>query len=303
MRILVTGAAGMLGTDLCPIFKEKGHYLMETDINCQEKRIKYLDVRDSRAVFKTVKKYNFDLVIHLAAETDLEVCEQDPNHAYLTNTVGTQNAALACQAYSIPMVHVSTAGVFDGEKNEPYTEFDMPNPINVYGASKYQSEKIVEKLLNRYYIVRAGWMIGGADKDKKFVAKIIKQIKEGKKKLFVVDDKFGTPTYTVDFSNCLSNLIKTGFYGLYHMVCEGEGTRFNVAKEILRFLKKEKIKVKPVNSDYFAKEFFAPRAKSEVMINYMLELRGLNTMRPWKVALNEYLKKNYEKIGNYYLKK
>lgn len=303
MKILVTGAAGMLGTDLCPVFREKGHELLETDINCLNKNIKYLDVRDAEAVFAICQKNKFDIIFHLAAETDLEVCEKNPDYAYLTNTIGTHNVAIACQEYDTPMVYISTAGVFNGEKKEPYTEFDAPDPINVYGLSKYQGEKIVQQLLNKYFIVRAGWTIGGGGQDKKFVAKIIKQIKEGKKTLFVVDDKFGVPTYTVDFAHCLANLVSTKFYGLYHMVCEGKGTRFDVAKEITRFLKKDKIKIKRVKSSFFAKEFFAPRAKSEVMKNYMLELRGLNAMRHWREALNDYLQRNYNIIADYYLKK
>lgn len=303
MRILVTGAAGMLGSDLCPVFERHGHNLLETDIDCREKRVHYLDVKDAKSVFRVIKNSKFDFVFHLAAETDLEICEKNPDHAYLTNTIGTQNVALACLRYNLPMVYVSTAGVFDGKKREPYTEFDKPNPVNVYGISKYEGEKMVKNFLSRYFIIRAGWMVGGASQDKKFVAKIIKQIKEGAKTLFVVDDKSGVPTYTVDFANCLQNLIKTDYYGLYHMVCEGEGTRVDVAKEIVRFLKKEKIKIKPVKSEFFKKEFFAPRAESEVMINYMLKLRGLNTMRNWKVALHEYLENNYEKIADYYLKK
>lgn len=292
MRILVTGAAGMLGSDLCPTLRKNKHEVVPTDINI-EKGIDFLDVRDIPQVEKFVKKFEPQMIMHLAAETDLEKCELDRSHAYLINTLGTQNVALICQKYDLPMVYIGTAGIFDGKKKGLYNEFDEPNPINIYGKSKWEGEKIVEKLLRRYFIVRAGWMIGGGKKDKKFTLKIIKQLDKEAKTLHVVSDKWGTPTYTKDFSHCLSQLILTPFYGLYHMVCEGEGTRLDVAKEILKILGRKDVKVISVNSNYFAKTYFAPRPRSEMLENFMLELRGLNAMKSWQESLADYLKEHF----------
>lgn len=289
MKILVTGAAGMLGTTLTSILREEGHKIYATDIDLSDKKIELLDVREIKQVEKWVKKVSPDLIIHLAAETDLEKCEADPYHAYLTNTIGAQNVALLCGQKNKPLVYVSTAGVFDGQKKGLYNEFDTPNPINIYGKSKLAGEKVIERILSRYYIVRAGWMVGGGKKDKKFVAKIIKQINSGAKTIHAVIDKFGTPTYTVDFSKCLSQLILTEYYGLYHMVCSGEGTRYDVAKEILKILGKSDIKLIPVKSEFFSKDYPVPRPKSEMMENMMLDLRDMNTMRSWKEGLKEYL--------------
>jgi dTDP-4-dehydrorhamnose reductase len=287
VKILVTGADGMLGSALCPTLSQKGHKVIPTDLVPEGGGIEHLDVRSYERVGKIVEEIRPDMVMHLAAETDVDKCELEPDHAFLTNTIGTQNVALACQSHSIVMVYISTIGVFYGDKPEPYTEFDIPNPINVYGRSKLEGEKIVQNLLQRYYIVRAGWMVGGGPrKDKKFVGKIIRQIKETNV-LKAVSDKIGSPTYTFDFSKCLTDLIETGYYGLYHCTNKGYGSRFDVAKKIVDFLGRSDVTVEPVSSAYFPLP--AARARSEMSRNYKLELLGKDTMRNWEDALKEYI--------------
>jgi dTDP-4-dehydrorhamnose reductase len=287
MKILVTGAAGMLGSALCPTLTQRRHKVFATDLATVDEGIEYLDVRGYKQIEEIVGKVKPDMVMHLAAETDVDKCELEPDHAFLTNTIGTQNVALVCQKESIVMVYISTIGVFYGDKPEPYTEFDSPNPINVYGRSKLEGEKIVQSLLERYYIVRAGWMVGGGPKrDKKFIGKIIKRMNETTV-LKAVDDKIGSPTYTVDFSRCLTDLIKTGYYGLYHCTNKGYGSRFDVAKKIVDFLGRSDVTVEPVGSAYFPLP--AARARSEMSRNYKLELLGKDTMRNWEDALKEYI--------------
>ena len=250
MKLLVTGAAGMLGSALCPALNQRGHKVFATDLAAIDE-IDCLDVRDNSQINKIINEINPDMILHLAAETDVDRCELEPEHAFLTNTIGTQNVALACQKQNIVMVYISTIGVFYGDQIEPYSEFDNPNPINVYGRSKLEGEKIVQNLLQRYYIVRAGWMVGGGPKrDKKFIGKIIKQIKE-KSVLKAVNDKIGSPTYTVDFSKSLTDLIETGYYGLYHCTNKGYCTRFDVAKKIVDFMGRSDVIVEPVSSAYF----------------------------------------------------
>lgn len=146
MRILVTGAAGMLGSSLVPTLREEGHEVYPTDINVSDREIEFLDVRGIDKVFEFVNRLRPDLVMHLAAETDVDKCELEIEHAFMTNAIGTQNVALACQKDSIIMVYIiSSVGVFDGKKEEPYIEFDEPNPINVYRRTKLEGEKIVER--------------------------------------------------------------------------------------------------------------------------------------------------------------
>ena len=138
-------------------------------------------------------------------------------------------------------------------------------------------------------------MGSGPKKDKKFVQKIMKQIKEGKKELYIVNDKLGTPTYTHDFAKNVQLLLKMEFWGLYNMACEGFTSRLEVAREILSLLGlKDEIKIIEVSSEYFSERFFAPRPYSERLLNKKLNLRGLNKIRDWKIALKEYLDNYYQ---------
>ncbi len=288
MKILLTGSAGMLGSALCPTLAKRNHEIFATDLIPKKDEIESLDVRKFKQIELFIDKVKPDIIMHLAAETDVDKCELEPDHAYLTNTIGTQNVTLLCQKRSIPMVYISTIGVFYGNQFEPYTEFDTPNPINIYGRSKLEGEKIVQSLLNRFYIVRAGWMVGGGpERDKKFIGKIIRRMEETTE-LKAVNDKIGSPTYTVDFSRCLADLIESENYGLYHCTNKGYCSRFDVAKKIVDILGRTDVTVEPVSSAYFPLP--APRARSEMSRNYKLELLGLDTTRNWEVALKEYIK-------------
>lgn len=287
-KVLITGCGGMLGEAVYEHFN-KFCSVLATDIDVNESWLSYLDVRDLKAVLKTVSEFKPDLLINLAALTDLEFCEINPDEAWVTNALGQENICLAAMKQGITTVYISTAGIFDGKK-EFYNDFDTPNPISMYGKSKYYGEIITQRLLNRYFIFRAGWMMGGGiKKDKKFINKVFKQIKSGKKELFVIDDKLGTPTYTVDFANSLFKVVETDYYGLYNMVCTGDASRYEVVSEFLKCLRlQDKIKINIVSSDYFKDEYFAPRPASEKLVDLKLLKRGLLNMRNWKECLAEY---------------
>ncbi len=300
MRILVTGAAGMLGSALVPALVDAGHTVTATDIALDNERwwggggatlprLEGLDVRSRDDIREGIARHRPEMVVHLAAETDVEVCNATPDHAWHTNALGTKHVALACQAAGLPLAYVSTAGVFDGKKEEPYIEFDAAYPINAYGASKLAGERYVETFLERFYIVRAGWMVGGGAKDHKFVAKILEQLEDGAKTLYAVGDKLGTPTYAPDFARCFAHLISTDSYGRYHMACQGRATRYDVAKKILDVLGRRDVTLVNVGSDHFKDSYPTPRPRSEMMRNLMLDLQGWNTMRDWETALEEYL--------------
>ena len=298
MKILATGTAGMLGSSLVPALVAAGHDVVASDINLAEPRpwglrgprLERLDVRDRAQVHDAVERVRPDLVVHLAAETSLEVSDADPDHAFLTNTIATKYVALECRRHGLPLTYISTAGVFDGEKDEPYTELDDPNPLNVYGESKFEGERMVASLVPEHYIIRAGWMVGGgAAKDHKFGARILDQLRAGATTIYAVGDKLGTPTYAPDFARCFLGLIESGLFGLYHMACGGEGSRYDVAAHILGVLGRDDVELVEVGSDHFAQEFPSVRPRSEIMRNLVLDLQGMNTMRPWRVALEEYL--------------
>jgi dTDP-4-dehydrorhamnose reductase len=250
----------------------------------------HLDVRSADQVQAWLDGVEADLVIHLAAETDVDLCEAEPDHACATNAEGTRHVALACRTAGVPMAYVSTAGVFDGEKDEPYTEEDPAVPINMYGRSKLDGEHHVRSLLDHYYIVRAGWMVGGGNRDHKFVAKIVSQLREGATTIYAVGDRWGTPTYAPDFARCFLGLLGNGPHGLYHMACHGRGTRYDVALKVLAALGCDReVHLVRVDSTFFDKTFPAPRPRSEMMRNLALERLGIDTMRPWEDALDEYL--------------
>jgi len=284
--ILVTGSGGMMGCHLLDVFSPEELYL--TDLQ-PSAGIHALDTRDPAAVMRTFERVKPEMAIHLAAETDVDRCEREVDHAFRSNALGTLNMALACQRFGVELVYVSTAGVFDGSKPDPYTEFDTPAPVSVYAKAKYEGEKLVQSLVPRHYIVRAGWMFGGKGKDKKFVGKIAAMclgLENGAREIRVVNDKFGSPTYAKDLLQTLRVLSRSGFYGVYHTVNAGWCSRYDVAVEIARFLHSD-IPIVAVPSAMFP--LSAPRPRSEAARSYKLELLGLAHMRPWQEALHEYL--------------
>lgn len=288
-RIYIAGCAGMLGEAFYEQFKDD-FKLKCTDIDVNDTWLTYLDFRDFGKYRDDVFSFNPDYLFHLGAYTDLEYCEMHQEDTYVTNALSVENAAFIANQLDIPLLYISTAGIFDGNKEE-YDDWDQPNPVCCYARSKYAGELFVKENVRKHYICRAGWMMGGgAKKDKKFVQKILQQVKAGKKELFIVNDKMGTPTYTHDFAKNVKLLMQTGFYGLYNMVCQDVTSRLEVAKEILNILDLQKrIQITEVSSDYFKKEYFAKRPSSERLISKKLQLRNLYVMQPWKAALKEYL--------------
>ena len=292
-KIYIAGCGGMLGEAFYRIFRDE-YNLKCTDIDVNDDWLSYLDFRDFNEYKKDVEDFQPDYLFHLGAYTDLEYCELNPDDTYKTNTLAVENAVYISNKLNIPLLYISTAGIFDGKK-ETYDDWDLPNPLGHYARSKYAGEVFVEKNSPQHLICRAGWMMGaGPDKDKKFIKKIMQQLKDGKKELFIVNDKLGTPTYTHDFARNVKLLLEKEYWGLYNMVCGGMTGRFEVAKELIKLIGLESdIKVTPVDSSYWKKTYFAERPPSERLVDKKLELRNLNVMRDWRICLKEY-------IDNYY---
>ncbi|BDX39587.1 NAD(P)-dependent oxidoreductase [Tenuifilaceae bacterium CYCD] len=292
-KIYIAGCGGMLGEAFYLQFKDE-YELKCTDKDVNESWLSFLDFRDFEAYKRDVESFKPDYLFHLGAYTDLEFCENNADDTYNTNTLAVENAVYLSNKLNIPLLYISTAGIFDGNK-EFYDDWDMPNPLGVYARSKYMGERFVVENANRFLVCRAGWMMGsGPQKDKKFIQKLMKQLKDGKKELFIVDDKDGTPTYTHDFAKNVKLLLQKEYWGLYNMVCGGQTSRFEVAQELVKILNLEnQIKLVPVKSDYFKDIYFAQRPANERLINRKLNIRNLNIMQDWRVALNIY-------INNYY---
>ncbi len=292
-KIYMAGCGGMLGDAFYKIFRDD-YAIKCTDIDLNEEWLSFLDFRIFESYKKDVSDFKPDWLFHLGAYTDLEYCELHEEDTYATNSESVKHAVKIANDLNIPILYISTAGIFDGKK-DVYDESDQPNPIGHYAKSKYLGEKYVIENAKNYLICRAGWMMGGGPKkDKKFIQKIMKQLRDGKKELHVVNDKLGTPTYTHDFASNVKLLIETGERGLFNMVCEGLTGRLEVAKELLSILKlTNKLKIIEVSSDYFSNEYFAGRPDCERLINRRLNDLELNIMRDWRASLTEYIKEYY----------
>jgi dTDP-4-dehydrorhamnose reductase len=293
-KIYMAGAGGMLGEAFYHQFKDD-YEIKCTDIDLNEPWLSYMDFRDLVAYKKDVEDFKPDYLFHLGAYTNLEYCEEHAEDTYATNTMSVENAVYLANQLDIPMLYISTAGIFDGAK-DLYDDWDLPNPLGVYARSKYMGERYVAENAKRFLVCRAGWMMGaGPNKDKKFIQKLMKQLKDGKKELFIVDDKDGTPTFTHDFAKNVKALIQNEYWGLYNMVCGGQTSRLEVAGELLKLLNLEAtVKITSVTSDYFKDVYFAERPPCERLVNRKLELRNLNLMQDWRVALVQYLDQYYK---------
>jgi dTDP-4-dehydrorhamnose reductase len=297
-KIYMAGSGGMLGEAFYKQFKNE-YILKCTDKDVNEDWLSFLDFRDLAIYKKDVEEFKPDYLFHLGAYTDLEYCENNVNDTFLTNTISVENAVYIANDLDIPLLYISTAGIFDGNK-DLYDDWDQPNPLGVYARSKYMGERYVVENARKFLVCRAGWMMGaGPKKDKKFIQKLMKQIKEGNKELFIVDDKDGTPTFTHDFAKNVKALIEKEYWGLYNMVCGGQTSRLEVAHELLSLLGlTNEIKINVVNSEYFKEIYFAERPPCERLDNRKLKLRNINLMQDWKMALKEYIDLYY----NSYLK-
>ena len=293
-RIYMAGSGGMLGSSFYHVFRSDFE-LRCTDIDVNDSWLSYLDFRDFKAYRNDVLAFNPDYLFHLGALTDLEFCELNLRDTYLTNTLSVEHAALIANELDIPLLYISTAGIFNGEK-DVYDDWDIPCPLGHYAKSKYAGEVYVKENVRKHMICRAGWMMGGGPgKDKKLIQKIMSQIKNGSREIFIVNDKFGTPTYTVDFANNVKLLLSSEIWGLYNMACSGLTSRIDVITELITILGLvNKVNIIEVSSEYFNSNYFAIRPNSERLINYKLDLRNLNIMRDWRLCLSEYIHNYYQ---------
>lgn len=291
-KAIVLGAAGMLGTTLKNIAEDSKFILTDKDTSTG---LEFCDIRDLSSVSKLIENYNPDIILNFAALVDLEYCELEKDDCYLTNTIAAIHLFNLAKDRNIPYIFISTAGIFGNDK-EFYTEEDQPHPLSAYGKSKYYTEQLLQNQnYPKYWIFRAGWMMGGGpDVDKKFVNKIMKQVNAGSNELNVVDDKLGVPTYTKDFAESILKHIENDLpFGLYNMVSQGEASRYDTAVEINNYLNLN-LTINKVDSSFFKEEYFAQRPFSEKLVNKALIDLDRNYMRNWKVCLHEYLDKFYK---------
>lgn len=267
MKVLVTGANGMLGQDLCPYLEELGMMVIPTDYDT-------MDITDEKQTLEVIERVHPDLIIHCAAYTNVDKAEDDLEGATKLNVLGAKNVALAADKISATMVYISTDYVFDGEKDSPYLPTDKPNPINNYGLTKYQGELEVQKHCKKFYIARTAWLYGIHGKN--FIESMFSLA--DKEELNVVDDQKGCPTWTIELIQGILKLLNKP-YGIYHVCGSNSTTWYGFAAEIFKQAGL-KVNLKPCTTDKFPRR--AKRPKYSVMENK-------NITRPWNVALSDYL--------------
>ena len=288
MHVLVTGADGMLGTDLCLLLEAGGHTVVRTGIlehpEWGAEKWQPMDITNFSNVAEVILRHQPDAVIHCAAYTDVDGCERDPTLAYRVNAQGTWNVAAVCGAHNIALSYISTDFVFDGTKNAPYTEFDTVNPLSHYGASKLAGEKMVAQLCRKHYIARTSWLFGVHGKS--FPATMMR-LAETKTELSVVCDQIGSPTYTVDLARTLIMLLHTPLYGTYHVCNAGHCSWADFAQQTLALAGVAGVTVKPVS----ASEWPSPtqRPAYSVMRRFALELQGRDNLPPWQQSLADFI--------------
>lgn len=274
MKLLVTGAGGMLGQALSACLQSRGHNV----VSVPKER---LDVTNYAQCLEVIEEQAPDLIIHCGAYTKVDQAESEPNLAYHINGYGTENLAVACNIFKKPMLYFSSDYVFDGEQNQPYTTWDATRPLSIYGKSKLAGEKAVQRHLQRFYIVRTSWLYGPNGKN--FVD-TISSMANDRKTLRVVSDQFGSPTCTLSLSETVADLITTGRWGVYHGTDDGVTNWYEFAKEILRGRDNEVI---PIVTSEMPRP--ATRPKYSVLDKTTLVSTIGRELPSWQESLKTYL--------------
>ena len=277
MRLAITGTTGTLGKALVRHADAQGHAILPIS------RPQY-DLTDSSPLTEAITTFQPHLVIHPAAYTNVDGAESEPEAAFAANAQGTRNIAIAAGLAGAPLIYVSTNMVFDGTKGSPYIESDSPNPIGVYATSKLQGEIAVEEGLTDYYIARVSWLYG-KDGDS-FIHKIIRAA-DARGALSVVADEIATPTYAEDLAEALLKLASTNRYGIYHLVNEGECSRYEYAQEIMRLTNRAHIPITPTALADFKRPAYTP--PHSTILNTRAAQLSI-TLRPWQDALADYIR-------------
>lgn len=278
MKVLITGARGQLGRYLKSVFYRIGNHEVISLGHAE------LDITQPAPVHQLIAGSDPDVVIHTAANTNVDGCELDSENAYRVNALGSRNIAAAAARTGAKMVYISTDYVFDGKSRRPYTEFDPANPINVYGKSKLAGELYVSSLLNKYFIVRTSWLYGKYGTN--FVKTMLRMARE-KTELTVVDDQVGSPTYAEDLAKFIIDLLPTDLYGIYHAGNTGCCSWFQFARAIFEAAGLDNTKISPISTSRLKRS--APRPAYSVLDHFCIRLEGLPDLRPWEEALQEYL--------------
>lgn len=276
-KILITGSKGMLGSSLISELNDGDIIELGSEF----------DITDRHVVSNKLNELKPYIIIHTAAYTDVEACETNPDKAYKVNALGTQNLVNYCIDKDVLFIYISSTGIYGREKNSPFTEFDKANPTTIHHKSKYEAEIIVQNHLNKYLILRTGWLYGGSiNHNKNFVYKRFLEA-SSTNVIYSDNSQIGNPTYVVDFVKQIKVLIENKQYGVFNCVNEAVGiSRYDYVKKIVEFFDVS-CNVEIAQPNVFKR--IAPVSNNESAINYKLNLLDLNVMRDWKKSLKIYI--------------
>jgi dTDP-4-dehydrorhamnose reductase len=276
MRILVMGHKGMLGSDLMDVLG-RDHEVSGVDAG-------EFDITSAPDCLRVVGEFKPGAIVNAAAYTDVDGCETNRDACFAVNAEGVRNIASACKDSGAKIVHYSTDYVFDGTKGEPYLEDDPCRPINVYGESKRKGEQILIETAENHVLIRTAWLYGRQGKN--FVKAILAKAKD-EGMLRVVDDQVGSPTFSFDLAQATKLLVERDCRGVYHVTNRGVCSWFQFAQKILEFAQVSGVTVEPIQSHVLSRK--AKRPAYSVLSNRKFMEATQKAMRPWQVALNDYL--------------
>ncbi|MDP8233290.1 MAG: dTDP-4-dehydrorhamnose reductase [Candidatus Saelkia tenebricola] len=293
MKILLTGATGMLGRDIRSELGDR-HEIIALSL-CGGEDTEVVDIRDELEVFKIITKHTPELIIHTAAVTDVDFCENDPGYAHEVNTVGTRNIvwSISESEHDITLIHISTDYVFDGEKDTPYTEEGTPSPLNIYGMSKLSAERYVSYFMEKYFILRTGLLYGEGEDN--FVKNLFNKLKNNEE-ISLIKDQVLSPTSTSMFAEAVGMLLEKivkipekdkAYFGIYNLVNSGKVSRYQIATKVSEYLGVSLGSIKNLSENDLSK--LAPRPKYTALSMQKFQDFTETNIKNWEESLNQYL--------------
>ena len=278
MRVLITGAGGMVGRSLAEHCRARGDEVFAFDRAG-------LDITDEGAARETFARLKPEAVVNCAAWTDVDGCELDPQRAFLVNSQGVEILAAASRLAGASFVTVSTDYVFDGRREGHfYTQRDDPHPLSAYGAAKLEGERRAQAASARTAVVRSGWMFG--DGGTNFLATAVGRLRRGER-LRAISDSWGTPTYAPDLAARLRELAELDLPGVYHVVNSGGGASYEgFARAAAEAAAVAGAEIEAVPADSLRR--LAPRPRNSRLRCLLSEAVGLAPLRDWREALAEF---------------
>ncbi len=277
MKVLVTGINGQLGHDVMGELKKRGHEAVGVDIE-------EMDITDAECVKKVMTQTAPEAVIHCSAYTAVDRAEEEVELCRQVNAEGTKNVAEVCAGLDCKLLYLSTDYIFSGEGERPWEPGDEPDPLNIYGLTKFEGEQEIKSRMDKYFIVRISWVFGVNGNN--FIKTMLRLGRENGA-VRVVDDQIGSPTYTYDLAVLLVDMIETEKYGEYHASNEGTCSWYEFAKEIFAVAGMNEVEVTPVSSEEFPAK--AKRPKNSRMSKEKLVKNGFNKLPSWQDAVKRYV--------------